>query len=123
MARIRQQTDEPSLHCAKATPRRDPHMSSIVSLLSIVLGIVAFVCWIIVLIRMFQAEMTGAAIATLLLVFCGIGHLVGFVLGWMNADRLRVRSTMYLWTGCLIGIFVLSGMLAVLGRAPGVPGL
>ncbi|MBL9125807.1 MAG: hypothetical protein JNG90_19355 [Planctomycetaceae bacterium] len=67
-----------------------------------ILGLASLICWIMVLVRMFQAGDTVPAIASLVLVLCLIGPFIAFVYGWMNADRLRVRTVMYVWTALLV---------------------
>jgi hypothetical protein len=91
-----------------ATNQEDAAMGAIANLLSGVVGIIALVCWIMILIRMFQAGATGPAIASIVLIICGIGPLIAFVYGWMKIDELRARNIMYIWTACLIGGIVLS---------------
>ena len=83
-------------------------MQFLINSLTSVMGLVTLVCWILVLIRMFQAGATGPAIASILLVFCLIGPLVAFVYGWMKVDELRVRNIMLLWTACLVATLILS---------------
>ena len=72
-----------------------------------ILFIITLVCWILVLIRMFQTGKTGPAVASLVLSLCGIGPLVALAYGWFNADELRVRSIVYLWTACIAAGIVL----------------
>lgn len=83
-------------------------MAAIASLFGGILGVISLVCWILVLIRMFQAGATGPAIASILLIICGIGPLIAFVYGWLKIDELRVRNIMYIWTICFIGGIVFS---------------
>lgn len=71
------------------------------------LFIITLVCWILVLIRLFQTGRTGVAIASLLLSLCGIGPLVALIYGWLHVDELRVRNIVYLWTACLAAGIIL----------------
>lgn len=82
-------------------------MAMLANALGGVLFLVSLVCWIMVLIRMFQAGATGVAIASLLLTLCGIGPLIALVYGWIKVDELRIRNIMYLWTACLLSSIVL----------------
>jgi hypothetical protein len=64
-------------------------------------GLVSLVCFIMVLIKMFQNGQTGLAIACIVLLFCiGIGAIIALVVGWQNADRWRIRNIMMIWTIC-----------------------
>jgi hypothetical protein len=63
------------------------------------LGIGSIVCFIIVLIKLFQQE--GALYGVLGLI-CGIYTLIW---GWQNADKLRIRNVMLIWS-ILIGLSI-----------------
>ncbi|MFN0088479.1 MAG: hypothetical protein ACKVX9_24020 [Blastocatellia bacterium] len=76
-------------------------MSVLLGLLSIVLGIATFVCWILVLIKMFQNE---GPLHGIIGIICSIYALIW---GWMNADRLNIRNIMTIWTGTIVvGLFL-----------------
>jgi hypothetical protein len=61
--------------------------------------VASLVCFIIVLVRMFQSGNTGLGIATIILGFCCyIGGIIAFVWGWMNAPRLGLQKVMLVWT-------------------------
>src|SRR5690242_10501235 len=48
-------------------------------------GLGALVCFILVVVQMFQRGQTGLGVACIVLLFCcGIGNLVAFVYGWMR---------------------------------------
>jgi hypothetical protein len=83
-------------------------MEAVLSTLSGLLGVVALVCWILVLVKMFQQGAIAPAVASLVLILCGIGPLVALVYGWMMADQWRIRNIMVLWTACLIGSLLLA---------------
>ncbi len=73
-----------------------------------ILFVITLVCWILVLIRLFQTGRTGPAVASLILTLCGFGPLVALIYGWLHADELRIRSIIYLWTACLVAALLLS---------------
>ena len=77
-------------------------MQALVSVLSGLLGIISLVCWILVLIKMFQHGAIGLAIASIVLILCGIGPLVALVYGWIKADEWGIRNVMLIWTICLL---------------------
>ena len=59
----------------------------------------SLVCFIIVLIKMFQSGNTGLGIVTIILAFCCyIGGLVAFIWGWMNASQHSLQKVMLVWT-------------------------
>jgi hypothetical protein len=61
-------------------------------------GLGSLICFIIVVIHLFQSEQTGLGIACIVLFFvCGIGLLVAFVKGWMD----DLGTVMWVWTGCI----------------------
>jgi hypothetical protein len=75
----------------------------------------SLVCYVIVLIKLFQAE---GALKGILAVICG---LYAFVWGWINAARFNLRNIMLAWTaliiaGLAVGMF--TGMSAFSGVTP-----
>ena len=82
-------------------------MQMLLSLLSWVLGIGSLICFILVLIQMFKRGQTGLGIACIVLVFCCIGGLVAFIVGWMNAKAWDIQNIMLAWTVCFVaGILI-----------------
>jgi hypothetical protein len=81
-------------------------MVMLFQVLAAVSGIGSLVCFIMVLVKMFQQGKTGLGIACILLVFlCGIGALVAFIYGWINATEWGIKNVMLAWTACiLVGI-------------------
>lgn len=66
-----------------------------------------FVCWILVLIQMFQHGANGIAIASIVLYLCfTAGQLIAFVYGWSKAKEWGIQNLMIAWTVFfLIGVF------------------
>jgi cation transport ATPase len=80
----------------------------LLSTLSYVAGLISLVCFIIVLIKMFQSNMTGMAVACIVLAFCGIGEIVALVLAWQNAGRWRLQQNfLMLYTVSLAAAYLL----------------
>ena len=79
-------------------------------ILPIVFFLGALVCWIIVLIKIFQS---GDTLYGVLGLFCGI---VAFFYGWSKADDLGVKNVMFAWTGCVIA-YVIS-IFTMMSRTP-----
>ena len=75
----------------------------VTNILAGIAGIGSLVCFILVLIRMFQAGQTGLGIVCIVLAFClGIGSLIAFIMGWVNARRWGVTNVMTIWTVCIV---------------------
>jgi hypothetical protein len=81
-----------------------------------ILGIISLVCFILVLVRMFQENQTGLGVACIILLFCfGIGALIAFIVGWVNARRWGINNIMTIWTACVVVGIILS----IIGFATG----
>lgn len=59
-------------------------------------GLVSIVCWILILIKMFQ---TAGALQGILGIICS---LWAFIWGWMNADRLGAKNIMLAWSAAIV---------------------
>ena len=79
-------------------------------ILPIVFFLGALVCWIIVLIKIFQS---GDTLYGVLGLFCGV---VAFFYGWSKADDLGVKNVMLAWTGCIIAYFI--SLFTMMSRVP-----
>ena len=84
-------------------------------------GILAFlaligcvICWIIVLIKIFQND---GALKGILGLICS---LFAFIWGWMNAGRLGVKNIMMIWT-VLIIIYLILGAIGGFNFSYGTP--
>jgi hypothetical protein len=63
-------------------------MDVLLQILGGITGIIGLVCYILVLIQMFQHGKTGLGIACIVLFFCcGLGYLIAFIYGWVNAKQ------------------------------------
>ena len=92
----------------------------LLNVLGSIAGLISFVCFILVLIKMFQAGQTGMGVLCIVLFFCiGIGEIIACVLAWQNAGRWGLtRNFLMLFTVCLVAAFMLSlGAYAVAPRA------
>jgi hypothetical protein len=90
-------------------------MGIVLSALGGLCGLVAFVCWIIVVVKMFQNGQTGLGVATIVTVCCGIGYIIALVVGWQNADRWGIRQLMLIFSIS----FGLGILLSAVGQAMG----
>jgi hypothetical protein len=78
-------------------------MELVGQILSSVAGLGALVCFILVIVKMFQQGATGLAIACIVLAFCcGIGFLIAFIYGWMKSGEWNLRNVMLIWTVCIV---------------------
>src|SRR5262245_14011529 len=79
--------------------------------LASIAGIVSLICFILVLVQMFQRGQTGLGIVTLLLALCtGVGGLIAFVYGWIKATEWNLKNVMLAWTVSIVVAFVGYGM-------------
>jgi hypothetical protein len=93
----------------------------LIQILQAILGLVTFVCFVLVLVQMFQHGQTGLGVVCIVLFCVGIGVLIAFIMGWVNANRWGITNIMMLWTVCI----VIEIALAFVGMAMGqrlIPG-
>ena len=83
-------------------------------IVGMLVGIGCLICFIIVLIKLFQNE---GALKGILGLICG---LYTFIWGWMNSDRLGIRNIMMIWTLLIIIQLVLNFVFGV-AMIPGYP--
>jgi hypothetical protein len=86
-------------------------MQAVGNVLSGIGGLGILVCFILVVIKMFQHGQTGLGIATIVLAFCGIGFLVAFIYGWVRAREWNLTNIMLIWTGAII-VYIVGGIMA-----------
>jgi len=99
-------------------------MEALVILLNLLMGAVglaAFVCYILVVIKMFQkGDQTMGLVSAIGFLVCGLGYLVAFVYGWMKAAEWDIKKIMLGWTACLLvnlAVFcIASAAIAMLGN-------
>jgi len=75
-------------------------MGTIFGLLGGIAGLVSFVCFIMVLIKLFQDK---GVLHGILGIICSI---YTFIYGWMNVDKLNNRNIMPAWTAAIIASVV-----------------
>ena len=66
-------------------------------ILSMLVGLVALIIFIMVLIKQFQTA--GPVHGIIGIVTCGIWT---FIWGWMNANNLNIKNLMLIWTACIV---------------------
>ena len=84
-------------------------------ILAMLVGIGCLICFIIVLIKLFQNE---GALKGILGLICG---LYTFIWGWMNSERLGIRNIMMIWTLLIIIQLILNfvfGVAIIPGYSP-----
>ncbi|MBK6314382.1 MAG: hypothetical protein IPF53_08715 [Blastocatellia bacterium] len=77
-------------------------MGMLIGLLAMVAGLGSLVCFIIVLIKLFQTE---GPLYGILGLICSLYTLIW---GWMNADKLNIKNIMLIWTGLLVLSIILN---------------
>ncbi|MBL8825742.1 MAG: hypothetical protein JNM18_02065 [Planctomycetaceae bacterium] len=89
----------------------------LLQLVQVVIGIGSLVCFVMVLIQMFQRGQTGVGIASIVLSLCGIGPLIALVYGWIKASEWGIQKLMLVWTGLIVIGMVVAGFAVVVGGA------
>ena len=80
-------------------------MGIILIALNTIVSLAFLVFLILVLVKMFQNGQTGLGVVCIILCLCGIGVLVTFIVGWINANRWGITNIMIAWTLCwVVGI-------------------
>jgi len=93
-------------------------LALLLNLVSFCLGIGSLVCFILVLIKMFQSgETTMGVVCIVTLLLCGLGALITFILGWVNVSKWQIQKVMMIWTLCIIGGIVVNILMVVSGAA------
>jgi hypothetical protein len=95
-------------------------------LLAVLCGLGSTVCFVVVVIKMFQKDQSTLGIVCIVLYFCAnIGNLIAFVYGWMNATAWDIKNVMLAWTGCIVGaiLFVILAMASAAVAVQTMPGL
>lgn len=59
-------------------------------------GLVGFVCFVIVVVKMFQNKQVGLGIASI--VVCFLGWLIALIVGWKNKDAWQLSKVMPIFT-------------------------
>ena len=72
--------------------------------IALVVGIASLVCWILVLVKIFQSGDTLWGVL-------GLCPLVAFVYGWVKVKELDVQKIMMIWSVCVGINLVLNIML------------
>lgn len=68
------------------------------------------ICFIIVLIKMFQNGATGIGIACLLLCWC-VGPLIAYIMAWVKGSEWGTRNIAIAWTVCWV-LMIAGGIMA-----------
>jgi hypothetical protein len=59
-------------------------------------SVVSIICFIVVLIQMFQHDAPGMGVVCIVLTFCF--GLIAFIYGWVRASEWRIGTLMTVWT-------------------------
>lgn len=88
---------------------------NILGLLAMVCSLGSLICFIIVLIKLFQ---NGGVVQGIIGLICGIWT---FIWGWMNAGKLNFRNIMLIWTALIILSIILNIMSGGFSYSMGTP--
>ena len=83
-------------------------LAMLLSLLLILVVIGSIICWVMVLIKLFQNE---GPLWGILGIICGLYALIW---GWMNADKYNIRKIVMIWTALVVAMIVLQVLTGVL---------
>lgn len=86
----------------------------VVQILQGLVFIGSLVCFILVVIKMFQNNQTGLGIACLLLCWC-VGPLIAFVYGWIKSSEWNIKNIMLIWSGLFAAAILLAAVSAAMG--------
>lgn len=81
-----------------------------VGILALLVTLGCIICFIIVLIKLFQEEGAGKGILGLI---CGLYTLIW---GWQNADRLNIRPVVMIWTILIVISIILRVAMQTMTR-------
>ncbi|PQO42035.1 hypothetical protein [Blastopirellula marina] len=72
-----------------------------------ILSVVSFICFVAVLLKMFQHEDASLAMISIVLTVCsGIGVFLAFIGGWMGVAKYDALRLMGFWTAISIAQFL-----------------
>ena len=78
-------------------------MNGPLQIVGMLVGLGSLVCYILVVIKMFQKQATTPAIVSLVgLIACGLGVLFAFVYGWTKASAWNIQNIMIAWSICIV---------------------
>jgi hypothetical protein len=78
-------------------------ISPLANAVSSLAGLGALVCFIMVVVKMFQHGQTAIGVTVIVTVFCcGLGSLIAFIYGWTKASAWRMQNLMIAYTVCFL---------------------
>src|SRR5438105_415539 len=88
------------------------HMGVIGQILGGIGGLGGLVCFILILVYMFQRDNSSLAIVCIVLFCCfGIGYLIAFIYGWIKNKDWGITTLMVIWTVCWV-LSIIGGALS-----------
>jgi hypothetical protein len=73
-------------------------------------GLVLLVCYILIVVKMFQHNQTILGIVCIVLFCCGLGQLLVLIYGWMKVKEWNMMTLMLVYTGALV-IYILGNVV------------
>jgi hypothetical protein len=81
---------------------------------AILAGLGSLTCFILVIVKMFQMGDSTLGIVCVVTIFCCIGGLLTYIMGWVKSSDYGVLPIMLIWTVCIgIGIACRLAMMAL----------
>jgi hypothetical protein len=81
--------------------------ATVIDILHYALQLVLLICFIYVVVKMFQNGSTILGIVCLVTACCLVGWIIAFVVGWMRSGQWNIKGLMLVWTVALIAEIVL----------------
>ncbi|HVC94205.1 MAG TPA: hypothetical protein VND64_10970 [Pirellulales bacterium] len=90
-------------------------MGTVFYLLGGLFSLVVLVCFIMVVVKMFQNGQTGLGVVTIVCLCCGIGTIIALFVGWQNADKWGMRNVMLIFSISFAAAIVCHALAFVMG--------
>jgi hypothetical protein len=101
---------------AQRSYREDIIMATGFTILGYLAGILSLICFILVVMAMFQNDQRTMGIVCLALFFCtGLGYLLALIYGWIKSSEWGITRLMMLWTAAIVAGIVFYSLATMLG--------
>jgi len=79
---------------------------------ALVVGIGSLICWILVIVKIFQSGAIGLGICAI------ICPLFAFIYGWVKVDEFGIKNVMIAWSVCILLNLVMNFAMMGSGQMP-----
>jgi Ca2+/Na+ antiporter len=95
------------------TVKESLKMDLILQIVSAVAGLVSLVCFVLVVVKMFQNKQTGLGVASIIGLFCIFGYFIALFVGWKNRAAWQLEKVMPVFTIAFLLSLVLTAYTVV----------